>query len=98
MLTHGPQRQSADGAHLLLELVRQVGVYRQVTGVVRPGRELIDEQPIVFRPEKLDTQYADHIQNLEDGAIRFRRADLSLCKVHYAGAANLVVRINLVSR
>ena len=41
------QRQAADGAQLLLELAGDAGVERQVPGVVRPGRELVDQQPAV---------------------------------------------------
>ena len=43
------QRQPADRAQLLFELARAAGVERQVPGVVRPRRQLVDQQPAVAR-------------------------------------------------
>ena len=43
------ERQAADRAQLLLELAGAAGVERQVAGVVRPRRELVDQQPAVAR-------------------------------------------------
>ena len=62
----GSQRQRADRAHLLLELARDRGVERQVAGVVRPRRDLVDEQFAVGVDEELDAQDADVLQLFEN--------------------------------
>ena len=58
------ERQAADRAQLLLELAGPAGVERQVPGVVRPRRQLVDEQPAVARDEELDAQHADVVERL----------------------------------
>ena len=59
------QRQSADRADLLLELAAVVGVDRQVAGVVRPRRDLVDEELAARQHEHLDADHADHVPRLE---------------------------------
>jgi hypothetical protein len=47
MLTRRAERKSADGPHLLLELARDVGVDREVAGVVGARGQLIDYDPAI---------------------------------------------------
>ena len=62
------ERQAADRAHLLLELARDRGVEREVTRVVRPRRELVDEQLAVGADEELHAQHADVVERLQNRA------------------------------
>src|SRR5438270_564526 len=48
-----PQRQAAQGAHLLLERARDRRLDGQVSRVVRPGRHLVDDQVAEGREEEL---------------------------------------------
>jgi hypothetical protein len=62
------QRQAADRAHLLLELAGRVGVDRQMAGVVRPRRELVDDQLTAGEREQLHAQHPDHVEPLQHSA------------------------------
>ena len=70
----GSERQRADRAHLLLELTRDRGVERQVSGIVRPRRDLVDEQLTVGVDEEFDAQHPDVLQLLKNVARNLRRA------------------------
>ena len=59
------ERESTDGAQLLLELAGDAGVYGQVAGVVGAGRELIDEESVLRGDEKFDAQNAGDAQLLK---------------------------------
>ena len=54
-LARRAERQAAHRAHLLLELAGHARVEREVTGVVRPRRELVDQQAVVVRSRKNST-------------------------------------------
>ena len=62
------ERQAADGAQLLLELAGDMGINRQMPGVVRARGHFVDQQPAVCRQEELDAEHADHLQRLENRA------------------------------
>ena len=53
------EREAAERAQLLLELVHGAGVHRVVPAVVRPRRHLVDEEPAAVGDEQLDAQHAD---------------------------------------
>ena len=67
------ERQPADRAHLLLELARPARVEREMARVVRPRRDLVDEQPAVTRYEELDAEDADVLERVHHAAGRFDR-------------------------
>ena len=48
------QRQTGQGADLLLELVRGAGIEGVVPAVVRSGRQFVDQQPVALDHEELD--------------------------------------------
>ncbi len=56
------ERQTAHGAELLLELARHAGLDRQVAGVLRARRHLVDEHPPVARDEAPDAEDAHEIE------------------------------------
>ena len=61
------QRQTAEGAHLLLELAGDAGLDRQMPRVVRPRGDLVDQQTALGRQEELDAEHADGPQRLGHG-------------------------------
>src|SRR4030095_11198785 len=63
-----PEREAADRAHLLLELAGDGGVERQVAGIVRPRRQLVDEEVTVGRHEEIYAQQADRVPRLAERA------------------------------
>ena len=68
------ERQVGEHARLLLELRRHAGVDRVVAAVVRPRRDLVDEQRAVARHEHLDAQHAAVVERRGDAAWRCSRA------------------------
>src|SRR6267143_4329881 len=48
-----PERQTADGAELLLELTGAARIERQVTGIVRTRCQFVDHHAAVARDEEL---------------------------------------------
>jgi hypothetical protein len=60
------ERQSSDGADLLLELAGHRGIEREVPRIVRPGRKLVDEQLAVRAEEELHAEHTDILQLLEN--------------------------------
>src|SRR4051812_42563256 len=49
-----PEWQIADGAHELLELARRACGFRLMEGIVRARGELVHQQSVIARQEKLD--------------------------------------------
>src|SRR3990172_2486984 len=60
------ERQARDGAYELLELARRAGVDRPVARVVRPRRDLVDEQALIVGNEHLDREQAHELEALSD--------------------------------
>ena len=71
--SHSPRGKPAERADLLLELAGASGLDRQVSRVVGPGRDLVDEQPTVRRQEELDAEHADGVERLGDRESRVAR-------------------------
>jgi len=67
----GTEGQAADGAELLFELRCHAGVDGEMAGVVGARGELVDEEGFVGLDEEFDTQDADYVERLEDGASEF---------------------------
>ena len=66
------QRQTADRAHLLLELARGAGFDRPMAGIVRPRREFVHHavSPVFFRNISTASK-PDQIDLLRNGAREF---------------------------
>ena len=67
------QREIADGTELLLKLAGDAGVNGEVAGVVGPGREFVDEQPVVSGEEELDAEDAGDVELFEKAPGNFLR-------------------------
>jgi hypothetical protein len=59
-----PERQTAEGAKLLLELIHRAGVHGEMAAIVRPRRHLVDEQSSAVRDEQLHTEHAGVLHSL----------------------------------
>ena len=68
------ERQPADGAQLLLELAGATGVERQMPGVVRTRRQLVDEQLAAAGHEEFDAQDADVVERVHHRVGRLDRS------------------------
>ena len=66
------ERQAGEHARLLLELRGHAGVDRVVAAVVRPRRDLVDDEPALRRHEHLDAQHAAVVELRRDGGRRRR--------------------------
>ena len=60
------QRQAAESAELLLELVHRARVHRVVPAVVRTWGHLVDEEPPAVGDEQLHAQHPDVLHPLGD--------------------------------
>src|SRR5205814_8123759 len=58
---------------LLFELARSARIEREMTGIVRTRRELVDEEAPVARHEELDAKDADVIERVHDAPSRIDR-------------------------
>ena len=74
VLARVAQRQVGQHARLLLELRRDARVDRVVAAVVRPRRDLVDEQRAVARDEHLDAQHAAVVERVRDAGRDLARA------------------------
>ena len=81
-----PSGKSADGPQLLLELAGHASVEREVARVVRPRRQLVDQQRAVAGDEELDAQHADHVERFEHAARDLDRLARELAARRAAGA------------
>src|SRR2546421_9072374 len=61
------QRQSANGAHMLLELARRASFDRPMPRIVRTRRELVHQQLAIALHEHLDREKTDKIELFRDG-------------------------------
>ena len=68
------QRESAEGADLLLELVGEARVYRVVAAVVRTRCHLVDVQPAAVGNEELHAQNPYVVHRLRDADSEALRA------------------------
>src|SRR5271165_4130586 len=65
----GAERPPRDGADVLLELRGLRALDRPVAGIMHPGRDLVDDEPLMTVPvaddEHLDRQHADVFERFE---------------------------------
>ena len=60
------EREAAESAKLLFELVRRTGVKGIVSAIVRPWCDFVDEEPAAISHEQLDSEHAHVVQRLHD--------------------------------
>ena len=87
------EREAAQRAELLLELIDRARVHRVMAAVVRPRRHLVDEEPPAVGDEQLDTQHADVLQPLghRDGEVaRLLRQARRHARRHHGGLEDAV--------